>query len=208
MKNVLLVTSSPRGEVSHSTNVATELARNLGGNLTIRELWRDPITPIGPEFVHAIFTPEAERTPEQRDLLRHSDEAIEEILAADVIVIAAAMINLGMPATLKTWIDLISRSGVTFRYSETGPVGMLHGKRVVLVLASGGVYTSGPGAAINYLEPHLRTGLDFVGLTNAETVWIEGVAFGEDAAQLALAQARQRARDLATDIGAMVTLPS
>jgi FMN-dependent NADH-azoreductase len=204
MQNVLLVTSSPRGEVSHSTHVATELARGFGGDLTVRELWRDPPTPIGPEFVHAIFTSVADRTPQQRALLQTSDEAIGEILAADVIVIAAAMINLGMPASLKTWIDFITRSGVTFRYSEAGPVGLIRGKRVVLVLASGGVYTSGPGAAINFLEPPLRTSLDFVGLTGAETVWIEGLAFGEDATQLALTQARDRVRGIVAEIGANV----
>lgn len=201
MKNVLLVTSSPRGEASYSAQVATELAREItgeiGGSLTVRELWREPIPAIGPEFVHAGFAPEADRTPEQRATLATSDELIAELQAADVVVVAAGMINFGMPATLKTWIDHLSRKGVTFRYGEAGPEGMVTGKRLVLVLASGGVYTSGPMLAMNHLEPPLRTNLGFMGLTNVETVWIEGVAYGEDAAELALASARERSREVA-----------
>jgi FMN-dependent NADH-azoreductase len=197
MKNVLLVTSSPRGELSHSTQVATELAQSLGGSLAIRELWRDPMPPIGTDFIHAIFTPEADRTAQQIALLRPSDEAIEEIQRADVVVIAAGMINFGMPAALKTWIDQITRSGLTFGYGESGPEGLLLGKRVVLVLAAGGVYTTGPSAALDHLSPALRTNLEFLGMTDIQTVWIEGVGFGEEATGKALSQARQRSKELA-----------
>lgn len=196
MENVLLITSSPRGEMSHSRRVATELARELGGNLTVRELWRDPMNPIGPDFVHAVFTPEADRTPEQRVTLWASDEAVADIQAADTVIVAAGMINFGMPAPLKTWIDLISRAGVTFRYGESGPEGLLTGKRLVLVLAAGGIYSEGPMAAMNHLEPALRTSLGFLGLTDVETVWIEGVAFGEGATEQALALAEDRSREL------------
>jgi FMN-dependent NADH-azoreductase len=197
MKNILLVTSSPRGKMSHSSQVATDLAQSIGGNLTVRELWRDARPAIGPEFVEALFTPETERTPQQREQLRPSDEAIVDIQAADIVVIAAGMINFGMPAALKTWIDMITRGGVTFRYSEAGPEGLLKGKRVILVLSAGGVYSSGPRAAMNFLEPALRANLEFIGLSDIETVWIEGVAFGEDAARLALDQAAERAHTLA-----------
>jgi FMN-dependent NADH-azoreductase len=196
MKNVLLVTSSPRGEMSHSRRVATELAQKLGGNLTVRELWREPMTPIGPEFLQALSTPEAERTPQQWATLAPSDEALAEIQAADTVIVAAGMINFGMPATLKTWIDHIARAGVTFRYSEAGPEGLLKGKRLVLVLAAGGVYSSGPRAAMDHLEPALRTTLGFLGLTDVETIWIEGVAFGEVATELALTEAGERTREL------------
>ncbi len=200
MKNVLLVTSSPRGESSHSTRIATELAQSLEGNLIVRDLWRDRLPAIGPEFVHAIFTPEANRTPEQQIELLASDQAIAEIQNAEIIVIAAGMINFGMPAALKTWIDLISRAGVTFQYGEAGPKGLLAGKRAVLVLASGGVYSSGAMAGMDHLQPALRSNLQFLGITDIETVWIEGVAFGEDAVERALALAGERSREVAGSV--------
>jgi FMN-dependent NADH-azoreductase len=200
MKNVLLVTSSPRGESSHSTRVATELAQSLAGNLVVRDLWRDRLTAIGPDFIHAVFTPEANRTPEQQIELLPSDQAIAEIQNAEVIVIAAGMINFGMPASLKTWIDLITRSGLTFQYGESGPEGLLTGKRAILVLATGGVYSTGALSAMDHLQPALRTNLEFLGITDIETVWIEGVGLGEDAVERALAQAGERSREVAGSV--------
>lgn len=200
MKNVLLVTSSPRGESSHSTRIATELAQSLGGNLVIRDLWRDRLPAIGPEFIHAIFTPEANRTPEQQIELLASDQAIAEIQRADVVVIAAGMINFGMPASLKTWIDLITRSGVTFKYGEAGPEGLLTGKRAVLVLAAGGVYSSGAMTAFDHLAPALKTNLEFLGIADIETIHIEGVAYGEEAVERALAAAGERSREVAGSV--------
>lgn len=196
MKNVLLITSSPRGEASHSTQVAKSLAADLGGSLVLRDLWRESLAPIGPEFVHAAYTPEEARTPEQRAILLPSDEAIAQVKAADVVVVAAGMINFGMPAALKTWIDLISRAGITFRYGESGPEGLLTGKKLILVLASGGVYSSGPFAAMDHLEPALRANLGFLGLTDVETIRIEGVAYGAEALEKALSQAEIRSREV------------
>ncbi|MGV3614080.1 MAG: FMN-dependent NADH-azoreductase [Fimbriimonas sp.] len=196
MKNVLLITSSPRGEASYSAQIATELVQGIGGNVTTRALWRDPLPTMGTEFIHAIFTAESERTPEQREALRLSDALIEELRTADVVVIAAGMINFGMPAQLKTWIDHVTRAGSTFRYTAAGPEGLVIGKRVILVLAAGGVYTSGPMAAMNHLEPAIRDSLGFLGLTDLETVWVEGTAFGEEATERALTAAGERSREL------------
>ncbi len=200
MKNVLLITSSPRGEASHSTRVATELAHQIGGDLTVRELWRERLAPIDPYFVHAVFTPEAARSPEQAASLALSDRSVAEVQKADVIIVAAGMINFGMPATLKTWIDLISRAGLTFRYSESGPEGLLKGKRLILVLAAGGVYSNGPMAPMDHLESALRANLGFLGLTDVKTVWIEGVAFGEESVERALAEAGARSREVAAHL--------
>ena len=196
MKNVLLITSSPRGEASHSTRFATELAPKLGDVVVARELWRDPLPAIDPAFVHAAFTPALLRTDEQRALLEPSDRLIAELKAADVVVIAAAMINFGMPASLKTWVDLVSRSGETFRYGESGPEGLLKGKRAVLVLAAGGVYSSGPMSAMDHLEPALRGLLGFFGVTDVETIWIEGVSMGPEAQEAALASAQARSEEV------------
>lgn len=200
MQNVLLVTSSPRGEASLSTQFATELADALGGNRTVRELWRETLAPIGPDFLQALFTPADSRTPEQDALLAPSDQAVAELQRADVIVVGAGMINFGMPAQLKTWIDLITRAGLTFSYNETGPQGLLTGKRLVLVLASKGVYTTGPMQAWDHLEPALRTNLGFLGLTDVETVRIEGVGSGEEATAQALTAAAARVREVVASV--------
>ena len=197
MKNILLVTSSPRGEASYSSKVATQLAHDLGGNVVTRDVASHALPAIGEAFVHASYTPEANRTSEQKAALELSDTLIAELKAADVIVIGAAMINFGMPANLKTWVDLVSRSGVTFRYGETGPEGLVTGKTVKLVIAAGGVYSSGPMSAMNHLEPALRTNLGFIGLTDVETVWIEGVAYGPEATEQALISASEKVAQIA-----------
>lgn len=196
MKNLLLVTSSPRGEASHSTSLAGELAdglaRTTGATIARRELWRDPLPEIGPAFVHASYTPAEARTPEQDAALADSNAVVAEVQAADTLVIGAGMINFGAPAALKTWIDHLARRGLTFRYGEAGPEGLLRGKRAILILASGAVYSAGPYASFNHLEPPIRSVLAFLGITDVETVWVEGVAAGEEATTLALAAARER----------------
>ncbi len=206
MKNVLLVTSSPRGEASYSTQAATELAQEIGGRLTKRELWRTPPAAIGPEFIHATFTPSSDRTPEQRAALALSDELITELREADVIVVGAGMINFGMPASLKSWIDHVARKDETFRYGEARPEGLLTGKRLVLVLAYGGVYSSGPYITSDHLEPALRTPLGFLGLTDVEVVKIEGASMGVETVERAMAEASARAREVASLVAREVAL--
>ncbi len=198
MIHVLLITSSPRGDASYSTQVATELAHKIpGAQIAERDLWSDPIPHIGPGYVHAAFTPEAARTPEQTDALALSDELIAELKAADVVVIGAGMINFGVPSALKSWIDHIARVGQTFTYGEAGPVGLVTGKKLILVLASGGVYSVGPMTALNHLEPYLRSMLGFLGLTDVQTVLAEGVSQGPEAAEREVAAAREKAETLA-----------
>lgn len=197
MSNVLLVTSSPRGDLSHSTRVATDLAHRLGGALTVRELWRDPPPFLDPETVHAVYTPETGRSPEQKAALGLSDAAIAELMAADTVIVAAGMINFGMPTPLKAWIDLVVRAGVTFRYGEAGLVGLITDKRLILVLAAGGVYSTGPMQTFDHLDSALRATLGTLGLTDVETIWIEGTAFGEEATERALEGASARVAALA-----------
>lgn len=199
--NVLLLTSSPRGEASLSTQVATELAQKItGAQVTTRELWRDPLPHISPAFIHAVFTPEADRSPEQREALVVSDALIAELQAADIVILGAGMINFALPSSLKAWIDHVTRSGLTFRYGEAGPEGLVQGKKVILVLATGGVYSEGPMVALNHMEPYLKTVLGFLGMTNVETILVEGVAFGPEATEKALTAARARAEALALSL--------
>jgi FMN-dependent NADH-azoreductase len=166
-----------------------------------RDLAADPLPAIDSKFVEAIYAKPHERSLAQEDALQLSDQLIEEVQLADVIVIAAGMINLGMPATLKSWIDRISRSGVTFSYGPDGPQGHLSDKEVVLVLAYGGIYSSGPTAAFNFLEPALRANLGLLGLTDVQVITIEGTAVrqGEELQQM-VEEARQRAEQIVSSV--------
>lgn len=201
MTNLLLITSSPRGEASLSTQIATELVEEIQGvHVSVRDLVRFPLPHIDPEVVQAAYTPEADRTTRQREALALSDELIAELKNADIVVIGAGMINFGMPSGLKSWVDHVTRAGVTFRYGAAGPEGLVTGKRVILVLAMGGVYSAGPMAEWNHLGPHLQANLGFLGMTDTETIVIEGTAMGPEATEAALSAARAKAVALAATL--------
>jgi len=125
--------------------------------------------------------------------MARSDKLIDELFAADVVVMAVPMHNFGLPSTLKAWIDHIARAGRTFAYSEKGPQGLLKEKKAILVLARGGVYSDGPAKPLDFQESYLRSILGFLGITDVQVVRVEGVAMGEDAVKRALASARAQA---------------
>ncbi|RYG47090.1 FMN-dependent NADH-azoreductase [bacterium] len=202
MKNILLVTSSPRGKASFSTQVAERLVERFREShadvsLKVRDLDHDPLPYLSESLLQALHTPEADRTEEQRLAVLTSDALIAELQEADTIVIASALINFGVPATLKSWIDHVTRSGITFRYTEAGPEGLLTDKKTYLVLAYGGVYSAGPMQAADFQGPYLKWMLSFLGLTDIEEVIVEGSAFGAEAAEQALGRAHERAELLA-----------
>jgi FMN-dependent NADH-azoreductase len=190
--NILYVTSSPRGSASYSNRVAAEVldelrARNPGATVTTRDLAREPLPHIGDDFVAATRSPNGPQTDAQRALLAQSDALVDELFAADMIVIAAPMINFTIPTNLKAWIDFVARAGRTFRYSEKGPEGLVTGKQVILVAARGGVYSGNP--ALDFQVPYLKSVLGFLGLTDVEVLEVEGTAYGPDAAEKAVAVA-------------------
>jgi FMN-dependent NADH-azoreductase len=126
-----------------------------------------------------------------------SDALVEELQAADVIVIASPMYNFGMSSTLKAWFDHVLRAGVTFRYTAEGPEGLLKGKKAVVIESRAGFYSEGPGAAMDGQEPHIRTLLGFIGLDDVTYVRAEKLAFGAEAAEAAIAEAVEQLRILA-----------
>jgi FMN-dependent NADH-azoreductase len=140
------------------------------------------------DFVAATRSPNGPQTDAQRALLARSNELVDELLAADVIVIAAPMINFTIPTNLKGWIDYVARAGRTFRYSEKGPEGLVTGKQVIIVAARGGVY-SGAGNALDFQLPYLKSVLGFLGMTDIEVLEVEGTAYGPEAAEKAVAAA-------------------
>ena len=200
MSQVLLITSSPRVE-SHSTRVGRSLAEKLasrpGSSLTVRDLTRHPLPHIDDSFALARNTPADFLTSAQRETLAASDELLVELFAADTLVIAAGMINFGIPSSLKAYIDLIVRPGVSFRYGEKGPEGLIKGKKAYLVVARGGVYTQGPMQAYNFQDTYLKTALGFIGITDVEVIAVEGVAFGPEATEKAVGAALARVEAIA-----------
>jgi len=193
MSHILLITSSPR-LASHSTKVAHALAKQLASRepnstITIRDLAREPLPHIDDSFAAARDVPADSLTAGQKASLALSDKLLEELFAADSIVIAAAMINFGIPSNLKAYIDYIVRPRVTFNYSAKGPEGLVKGKKVYLVVARGGVYSEGPMQQFNFQDTYLRTALAFIGLNDIELVTVEGVGFGPDAADRAVSNA-------------------
>jgi FMN-dependent NADH-azoreductase len=202
MRNILCLTSSPRRDTSYSNLVAAHMLRELrivhpDSAITIRDLAGNPLPHIDDDFVTATRSVAGARTRRQKALLDQSDILIDELIAADTIVVAAGMINFGLPSTLKAWIDYVVRPGRTFRYTEHGTKGLLGGRRAILILARGGIYSGGPLRSSEHDESYLRTVLTFLGITDVQSILIEGVGLGPEAAERAVDSAMRRARSVA-----------
>jgi FMN-dependent NADH-azoreductase len=209
MKNILFVPSSPRGWESYSHRVARRivddlLTRHPGARVVVRDVARRPLPHVGAAFAAGRALPAEKRSDADRQALALSDELIAELFATDVLVIASPMHNFGIPSSLKAWIDHIVRPGRTFGYSEKGAQGLVTGKKAILVLARGGVYSEGPMKAADFQEPYLRTVLGFVGITDVEVVRVEGLALGEQAISRALVSAEAQADAIVRGIGAPI----
>jgi FMN-dependent NADH-azoreductase len=195
MSQVLLITSSPRLD-SHSTRVARKLADRLasqaGSGLTVRDLTRQPLPHIDDSFAVARNTPPDLLTSAQKSALSLSDRLLKELFAADTLIVAAGMINFGIPSSLKAYVDHVVRPGLTFRYGDKGPEGLVKGKKAYLVVARGGVYTEGPMQAFNFQDTYLRATLGFIGITDVEVIAVEGIAFGPEVAERAVSTALAR----------------
>jgi FMN-dependent NADH-azoreductase len=147
------------------------------GQVIDRDLAANPPKPLDQAWIYATFTPEEARQPEQNDLIAYSEEAIAELEKADEYVIGVAMHNFNIPSVLKLWIDQVVRKGRTFSYGAEGPKGLLSGKKATVLVATGGVYDAGsPYAALNFIDPYLRTILGFIGITEVKFITAGGTA--------------------------------
>lgn len=191
---ILALLSSARAEQSHSSRLAQDIverlrARHPGAELVVRDLARNPHPALDEAALQALFTPAAQRSPEQAARVALDDALIAEVQAADVLVLGVPMYNFAIPVQLKNWIDAIARAQVTFRYTDNGPQGLLTGKTVYAALARGGRYRD---TASDTQAPYLRTVLGFLGMTDVRLVYAEGLAMGPDAEREALAEARRQ----------------
>ena len=192
--SILLITSSPRGAASHSTRIATEFAEKLvaadpSNTLVVRDLVANPLPHIDADYASGIYVPAEARTARQAEVVGVSDVVLDELFAADTVILATGFINFNISSTLKSWVDHISRSGKSFAYSENGPKGLVTGKKVYIVLASGGIYSEGAAVQFDHAIPYLRGVLGFLGMTDVDVIRIEGVGMGPDAVTAALAKA-------------------
>jgi FMN-dependent NADH-azoreductase len=179
MKQILVVDVSPRGAESASRKVAKALRGRLAAQYPAarvidRDLVKDNLPHLDSATLKAISTKDAAEARRLKRSARLSDQLTEELLASDLLVIATPMWNFGIPPSLKTWIDLVVRPGRTFVYTESGVIGLAKNKKAILVLASGGVFTAGPWASWDFVEPYLRRILSFIGIEDVQTVRAEG----------------------------------
>jgi len=169
--NVLEISASGRRDGSVSRMLTAEIIEALEtreGNIRVdRRDLNAGVSTVGEEWINANFTPEEERSLEQRSALQESDDLVEELRLADVIVIGAPIYNFGIPAALKAWVDLIARARLTFRYTEGGPEGLLKNKKAYIVIASGGVPVDSP---MDFATPYLRQALAFIGITDVDII--------------------------------------
>jgi len=164
-----------------------------------RNLAVDPVPHLTEQVMGAFYTPPEQRSPEQVQTVQLSDALLAELFSADIIVLGAPMYNFSISSSLKAWIDHVTRAGLTFNYKETGPVGMVQGKKVYVVTARGGVYSQGPAQSMDFQETYLRAVLGFIGLTDITFVRAEGLAMGDSAVDAALSQSRQLISELVPD---------
>jgi FMN-dependent NADH-azoreductase len=177
---ILIISASPRGSESASRTTAQTLEARLrqefpDAKYVYRDLAEEPLPHLDSNVLKAIASKDEKEVEAHREAGRLSDTLTEELLASDLLVIATPTWNFGIPSLLKAWIDLVVRPGKTFRYGDAGVDGLARGKRAILVIASGGVFTDGPWKPWDHVEPYLRQILKFIGIENVQIVRVEGL---------------------------------
>jgi FMN-dependent NADH-azoreductase len=190
--NILHIDSSPLGDNSVSRKFTTQAVEGLkeehpDATVTRRDFGKDSLPHLSGTVIGAFFTPADKHTDVQAEAIKLSDQMVADLMTADAIVIGVPMWNFSIPSALKAWIDHIVRAGKTFKYGAHGPEGLLPpGKKVILVLSSGGIYSTGPLAGLEHQSNYMQSALAFLGLKDVTLVRAEGVAMGPDAVRAAM----------------------
>lgn len=192
MANVLVIESSARqqGSVSRQLTeqfVASWRAAHPADQIKVRDLAVAQVPHLDANLLGGWMTPVAQQNEAEQAALALSNQLTDELLAADVLVLAAPMYNFAIPSTLKAWLDHVLRAGVTFKYTETGPQGLLSGKRAFVLTARGGIYAGGNQ---DHQEPYLRQVLAFIGIHDVSFVHAEGLNLGSEHMEKGLNQAK------------------
>ena len=191
MKTLLQIRSSIFSNDGQSSRLAERFvarwrASNPGGRVIVRDLAKEPVPHLDAARFGAFLAKPEERTPAQQAVVDYSDALIGELKRADVVVLGLPMYNFGVPSTLKAYFDHVARVGETFKYTEKGPVGLLTGKKVYVFAARGGMYAGTPN---DTQTPFVCTFLSFIGMSDIEFVYAEGLAISEASKQQSLARA-------------------
>lgn len=199
MTTLLQINASLFGENGQSSQLANRfvdayLAAHPGSSKLVRDVASDPVPHLDGRRFGAFTTPAAERTAEQNAVIAYSDALIAELKSADVLVIGLPMYNFGVPSQLKSWIDHIARAGETFRYTAEGPVGLVTGKKAYVFATRGGLYA---GTPLDTQTSYVRDFLRFIGIDDVEFIYAEGIAYGPEQKDKAIAQANDAITKLA-----------
>lgn len=199
MSNVLIIESSARQQDSFSRELTQQFISHWktlhpADRLTIRDVAVNPVPHLDADLLGGWMKPETQRNAAEQASLQRSNELTDELLAAEVLVLAAPMYNFAIPSTLKAWLDHVLRAGLTFKYTETGHQGLLTGKKAYVLTARGGIYA---GSTADHQEPYLRQVLAFVGIHDVTFIHAEGMNLGGDFQEKGLNQAKARLSDVA-----------
>lgn len=197
MKSVLVIYSSLNSEQGNSSKLANDYIAKLEekGSVTVKrvDLSTMELPHLSSDEMAAWMTNPSERTQAQQVLANRSDTIVEDVKQADEIVLAVPMYNFGIPSSLKAYFDRVARAGITFKYTENGPVGLLENKTATVFAARGGIYA---GTDFDTQTPFLQHFLGFVGINDVNFVYAEGLAMGEEQANSAFAAANKKIIEL------------
>ena len=191
---ILQINTAARTTGANSTQIANSVAKRLmakhpSASLEVLDLAANPHPALDESGLGAIFTPAEQRTAEQHARVEQDNALIAQVQAADILVLGVPMYNFGISSQLKNWIDAIAKAGVTFRYTESGPEGLIKGKKVYVALARGGIYRDTPN---DTQVPYLKMVLGFLGMTDIEFIYGEGFALGAESVEKAYASAEEQ----------------
>ena len=198
MARLLIIESSARQQGSLSRELIGQFLRrwhlqNPDDAVLRRDLGAEPLPHLDEALLRAWTLPPEQHADAERRALQRSDRLIAELLDADVLVLGVPMYNFAIPSTLKAWFDHVLRAGVTFRYSESGPQGLLSGKRAFVLTSRGGIYA---GGSQDHQEPYLRQVLGFIGIHDVTFVHAEGLNLGSEFMAKGLEAAERRIHSL------------
>ncbi|NVJ62369.1 MAG: NAD(P)H-dependent oxidoreductase [Gammaproteobacteria bacterium] len=156
-----------------------------------------PVPHFDADFLTALNTKQEQRTEKQQQMVDFADQQIEDLESADILLIGLPMYNFGVPSMLKSWFDFVARAGVTFRYTENGPEGLVKNKKAIIVATRGGLYKGTPADS---QTTFVSTFLNFIGIEDIEWVYAEGLNMGEETKQLAFSGAEQELLKIAAAV--------
>ena len=199
MSRILVIESSARQEGSVSRQLTADFiaqwqAAHPQDQVTVRDLAKQPVPHLDETLLAGWMKPADQQSDLEKAAAARSNLLTDEVLAADVLVLAAPMYNFAIPSTLKAWLDHVLRAGVTFKYTETGPQGLLTGKRAIVLTARGGIYA---GSGLDHQEPYLRQAMAFIGIHDVQFVHAEGLNMGAEFLEQGLAKAREQLAQVA-----------